>query len=115
MRQNLAIVSGLAALVSLAGATGCSSQKQAEAPLQSHAEIWAAHQAATQSRTADATAFAIGDTLGASMIRDAQNETLEDSTFVLATSKGFIAGDALGVMTMKTPNISTLAGAEDED
>ena len=100
MRQKTVIVTGLGAVLTLLGATGCSSQKQAAAPLQSHAEVWAQHQAQNTSRSHDAMAFAIGDTLGASMVRDTANETLADSTFIVMTGQGFLAGDALGVMTV---------------
>lgn len=97
------------ALIALAGAgvaVGCSATPTQ--PARSHAE-----QTRDAALARDEAVFAVGDALGARLIRTPEAEQKVAPVFVRRTDVGFQAADAVGAMGMSSR--PTLATVPDED
>lgn len=99
---------GPSAVMCLAGlCVGCASAPNANLA-QSHAEL---------SREAmldrDAKLFAVGDSVGARMLRQAGGEDAESPVFARTTPEGFQAADAIGAAALSSrPTLATVIDDE---
>lgn len=96
----------LTCLTICAGAVGCNATPAA--PARSHAELTREAQLLH-----DEAIFAVGDSLGARLVRSPEHEAPESPIFARRTEAGFQAADALGATALSSR--PTLASVIDED
>jgi hypothetical protein len=99
---------GLSAAMCLAGlCVGCASAPSADAT-RSHAEL---SREANLDR--DARLFAVGDSVGARMLRRTGSEGAESPVFARSTPAGFQAADAIGAAALSSrPTVATVIDDE---
>ncbi|MFG0274964.1 MAG: hypothetical protein ACF8QF_07900 [Phycisphaerales bacterium] len=104
--RHARILKSLTCLTICAGAIGCSSTPAA--PARAHAELTREAQLMQ-----DEAIFAVGDSLGARLVRSPQHETLDSPVFARRTPMGFQAADALGATALSSR--PALAGVVDDE